>query len=150
MHAVLPAQPAVLVTCPPNADGYGTASSTKLLPSELHPQPRNFACPEKRFGYLTSAQISAVIADTRMRFLGTFHQRRDAGDAWLTNRSPQKVFARSGCGGWVLESPVRASTGAFSPILGWLRYGDHQLAPLPRSEPGSFTAILEWLHGGSR
>jgi len=34
------------------------------------------------------------------------------------------------------------------PILKWLHYADHQVAPLCRSWGGSFMPIPEWLHMG--
>jgi len=39
-----------------------------------------------------------------------------------------------------------AAGGLISPIIRWLHFGDHQLAPFRRSQSGSISAITEWLY----
>jgi hypothetical protein len=40
--------------------------------------------------------------------------------------------------------------GAIAPIIKWLLYADHALAPLRRSQPGSYMPIIKWLQYGGR
>jgi len=38
--------------------------------------------------------------------------------------------------------------GTIAAIMKWHHYGDHQVAPLRRSQGGLITAITGWLHCG--
>ena len=47
---------------------------------------------------------------------------------------------------WEFETPSGHHSGAITPIICWLHYADHALAPLRRSCSGAITPIIYWLH----
>lgn len=48
--------------------------------------------------------------------------------------------------GDVAQAPV---SGANTPTMKWILYGDHKMDPLRRSRIGSYMPIMEWiLYGG--
>ncbi len=41
-------------------------------------------------------------------------------------------------------------SGSIRPVLGWLHYTDHRMAPLARSLGGFIKAIIKWLYIGGQ
>ena len=60
----------------------------------------------------------------------------EGSDEWVKSEMPVAYFFRAG--------------GSNTPIILWILYADHGLAPLRRSCAGSYTPILKWIHWGDR